>query len=356
MLPPTSTSVPAAASIRPTSVVVVDFPFVPVIAITGPFSQRHASSSSPIVSTPARRASSNTGCSNATPGLVTIRSAPASVAGRCPPSSSSTPASRNRGASSNDARVSVSITRAPLLASSFAAAMPLRAAPTTTTRRPSTVKSSTPSPPLQRRQTEQRKDDRQDEKTRDDLRLAPANQLEVMVDRRHLEDALAGQLEGCDLDDDRPRLHHEDAADDDEQQFLLDEDGDRAKRAAEGERADVTHEDFGGIRVVPEETEARADERAAEDRELARRRKAHQVQVLGELRVAGDISQRRERRSGDTERADGKPVQSIGEVYGVRPGDEDECRERQIQEPEIRNEVLEEREDQARAVERGRLL
>ena len=100
--------------------------------------------------------------------------------------------------------------------------------------------------------------------------------------RRHLEDALAGQLEGGDLDDHRERLEHEDAADDDEQQLLLDQDRDRAERAAERERPDVAHEDLGGVRVVPEEAEARADQRAAEDRQLAGRRKSDEQQVVGE--------------------------------------------------------------------------
>ena len=53
MLPPTSTRRPAASSMRPTSVVVVDFPLVPVMATIGPRSQREASSSSPITGTPA---------------------------------------------------------------------------------------------------------------------------------------------------------------------------------------------------------------------------------------------------------------------------------------------------------------
>ena len=80
MLPPTSTRLPAAVSMRPTSVVVVDFPFVPVMATTGPLTHRHASSSSPTISIPRERAASKTGCSSGTPGLATIRSASASVA------------------------------------------------------------------------------------------------------------------------------------------------------------------------------------------------------------------------------------------------------------------------------------
>ena len=52
MLPPTVTLKPAASSIRPVSAVVVDLPFVPVIAITRPCSQRDASSISPMTGTP----------------------------------------------------------------------------------------------------------------------------------------------------------------------------------------------------------------------------------------------------------------------------------------------------------------
>ena len=52
MFPPTVTANPAAWSIFPVNAVVVDFPFVPVMAITRPFSQRYASSTSPITGTP----------------------------------------------------------------------------------------------------------------------------------------------------------------------------------------------------------------------------------------------------------------------------------------------------------------
>src|SRR5215510_1287704 len=126
------------------------------------------------------------------------------------------PAARRRPASFTVDRVSVNTTRAPLRASNSAAATPLLAAPTTTTRRPSTVNDSlrTPSPQLQRRETEQRKDDGDDEKARDHLGLAPSNELEVVMQRRHLEHALAGELERGDLDDHRHPLEHEDAADD----------------------------------------------------------------------------------------------------------------------------------------------
>ena len=66
---PTSASTPAGlAASAPTSVVVVDLPLVPVIAIDRPSSQREASSSSPMIGTPAPRGSSNSGCHGGTPG------------------------------------------------------------------------------------------------------------------------------------------------------------------------------------------------------------------------------------------------------------------------------------------------
>ena len=80
MLPPTVTLKPAASRIRPVSAVVVDLPFVPVMAITRPRSQRDASSISPMTGTPRARARLNHRLIGGTPGLSTIRSASAKVA------------------------------------------------------------------------------------------------------------------------------------------------------------------------------------------------------------------------------------------------------------------------------------
>ncbi len=49
----------------------------------------------------------------------------------------------------------------------------------------------------------------------------PAELLEMMMDRRHLEDALAGALVEEHLDDDAQRLHHEQAADDAQHQLVV---------------------------------------------------------------------------------------------------------------------------------------
>src|SRR5256885_16700143 len=114
-----------------------------------------------------------------------------------------------------------------------------------------------PSSQLQRREAEQREDDREDHEARDHLRLAPADQLEVVVERRHAEQPLsARRLEVADLQDDGERLEEEDAADDRQEQLLLDQDRDEPERGAERERAAVAHENLGGGRGLPQGTAA----------------------------------------------------------------------------------------------------
>src|SRR5688572_4930761 len=195
MLPPTTAGSPAACSIRPVSVVVVDFPFVPVMAMTLPFNQRQASSSSPMIGTPRWRTASSAGRFAGTPGLKTTRSARPKTSPECPPRSSVTPAARSLPASSKAERSSLNVTRAPRETSSSAAAIPLRAAPTTTTFWPLTEDSFIRLPKLQRRETEQRKNDRDDQEARDDLWLTPSDQLEMVMQRRHPEHAFAREFE-----------------------------------------------------------------------------------------------------------------------------------------------------------------
>src|SRR5215471_19503370 len=118
------------------------------------------------------------------------------------------PFARRRSASGRSARVSASVTTAPRETSRSAAARPLFPAPTTSTCCPRTSKLIA-SPQLQREQTEEREDDREDQKPRDDLRFLPADEFEVMVERRHSEDTLAAHLVRRHLDDDRAGFEHE---------------------------------------------------------------------------------------------------------------------------------------------------
>ena len=64
--------------------------------------------------------------------------------------------------------------------------------------------------------------------------------------------------------------------------------------AAEGERADVAHEDLRGVGVVPEEAEAGADDRGAEDQQLARPGHVRDLQVGGEVDAPRHVGEDRE--------------------------------------------------------------
>src|SRR5262249_32945474 len=122
-------------------------------------------------------------------------------------------------------RDSLAVTVAPRAAQKSAVATPVLASPTTKTRLPvSSIETALPQ--FQRRQREQRKHQRDDPKSHDHLRLAPACQLKVVMDRRHPENALAAQLERADLQNHGKRLDNEDAADEKQKDLLLDDHGD----------------------------------------------------------------------------------------------------------------------------------
>src|SRR5271167_5120481 len=103
------------------------------------------------------------------------------------------------------------MTSAPPARSALALTSPEPPSPNTATFLPVKVVTgiTTKLPQLQGREPSQRQHDRDDPEANDDLRLGPAELLEMMMDRRHLEDALAGELERHHLHDDRHRLEHE---------------------------------------------------------------------------------------------------------------------------------------------------
>src|SRR3989338_4262222 len=319
MLPPTCVRRPASPKILPSSAVVVVLPFEPVTATTVPRRKRQASSSSEMISIPFPRAWTRAGSSSGTPGLKTMRSAARKSASSWPAHFTLTPRARRAAASAATADSglsSLTVTRAPRAARKRAAAAPVRASPTTSAFR--SFSSIVSSPQLQRAQGEQRENQRGNPETDDDLRLLPPDELEVVVERGHAEDAPAGQLEGADLQDHRQRLQDEHAADEEKQDLLLDDDGHGADGAAEGARADVAHEDFRGVGVVAKDAEGGAGHGGAEDGQLALLGHLGEVEVLGELGVAADVGERGEGAGGDGHAADGEPVQAVGEVDRVR--------------------------------------
>ena len=151
----------------------------------------------------------------------------------------------------------------------------------------------------------------------------PAQLLEMMMQRRHLEDTLlVAQFVAAHLQHHRDRFEDEDAADERQQQFLADDDGDRADGAAQSQRADVAHEDLRRMGVVPEKSDGCAHHGAAEDGQLADHGHALQFKVVGKDHVAADIGEHGQRAGGDDGAADGQTVEAVGQVHRVRRADQ----------------------------------
>src|SRR5438128_264769 len=66
---------------------------------------------------------------------------------------------------------------------------------------------------LQRRQGEQREDERGNPKPHDDFGFAPTQQFEMVMNRRHAEDAFSAQLERANLKNHAERLDDKNSAD-----------------------------------------------------------------------------------------------------------------------------------------------
>src|SRR6478609_9191083 len=147
-------------------------------------------------------------------------------------------------------------TVAPSRNASVAAARPLRPTPRIATCFPARVMVQLGN--LEQGEAEQGEHDGNDPEADDHLVFMPAEKLEMVVDRRHLEDPLFAELETAHLEDDGHRFHHEHAADDDEERLLLGADRGSSERAADGEGTGVAHEDLGRVAIGPEEAKTRA--------------------------------------------------------------------------------------------------
>src|SRR5712692_7854095 len=323
--------------------VVVVFPFEPVIPIKRPCRKRSASSTSLQMVTPFARASCNNGASAGTPGLGTIKSCSRNVISRWPPSSRFTPAVRSGAIISPisfSVRASVAVTFAPRVAQNSAVATPVLASPTTSTRLPRNsngfaIYLAKPAnqndflPQFQRRQRKQRKNQRGDPKPHDHFRFAPTEQFEMVMDGRHAEDALAAQFERTYLQNHGKSFNDEDTADEKEQDFLLDDDSDGAQCSSERQRANIAHEDFRGMRVVPEKPERSPHERPAEYGKFADARNVLNLEISGPAVVAAHVGQNRKRPRRDDRTADCQPIQPIRQVHRVGGTDNDDGRSHQ---------------------------
>src|SRR5262245_65735170 len=72
---------------------------------------------------------------------------------------------------------------------------------------------------FQSRKTQQREQNRDDQKSENDLRLLPPQQLKMVVEWRHLENAFAAQFERGNLDHHRQAFEHKEAAEHRKDQF-----------------------------------------------------------------------------------------------------------------------------------------
>src|ERR1700687_6195220 len=148
---------------------------------------------------------------------------------------------------------SLAITSAPPAFRAWQLARPEPPRPNTATVLPAKeVTGIKGSPQLQRGEAGQRHNHRDDPEPDHDLRFGPALLLEMMVQRRHPEQALAGELERHHLHDHRDRFQHEQPADHADHDLVLDGPRDRAEQAAERQRSGIAHEDRRRWRVEPE--------------------------------------------------------------------------------------------------------
>src|SRR5579872_5696587 len=333
ILPPSCASRPASRNKCATSAVVVDLPLVPVIATKGARGatrrlSRQKSSMSPMISIAAARAffavQCGSGWVSGTPGARTKAEKPRQ---------SASPSSQ-------------AATSAPPASSARAVARPEPPRPNSATLRPLKPATGIISPQLQGREADHGENEGDDPEAHDDLRLGPAELLEMMMDRRHFEDALAGHLERGDLHDDRKRLDHKQAADDRQHDLVLDRDRRGAEQAAKGQRAGIAHENLRRRRIEPEKADAGADQRAADDDEVAGMRHMVDAEIAGEEQIADEIGDEAERRRADHHRHDRQPIEPIREIDRIAEGDDDESAEEQKAPAEIDDEAVDERHGQ----------
>src|ERR1700722_2585095 len=251
---------------------------------------RQNSSISPITSTPASRAASTVqcgaGCVNGAPGVST--SAAKFAHDTLRKSAVIKPACA--ASASFSAPSSLAITSAPPAFKAWQLASPDPPSPNTATVLPAKeVTGITRSPQLESGEAGQRQHHRDDPEPDHDLRLGPSLLLEMMMQRRHPEHALAGELERYHLDDDRHRLQYEQPADYRQHDLVLDRNGDRTEHAAERERPGIAHEDRGRRRVEPQKAEPRPQHGAAQHRQFTGAGDIVDLKIIREHRIAGEI-------------------------------------------------------------------
>src|SRR5262249_62235558 len=124
-----------------------------------------------------------------------------------------------------------------------------------------------------------------------------AELLEVVVDWRHAEHALAGEFERYHLDDHRDGLDHEQPADNGKHDLVLGDDRDGSDETAERERAGVAHEDRGGGANETQKTKGGAPKGAAQHTPIARAGDGNDLQIYVVSRLTSRPQTRHTRHS-----------------------------------------------------------
>src|SRR5712664_2144374 len=182
---------------------------------------------------------------------------------------------------------------------------------------------TTYSPQLQGGEAGQRQHHRDDPEPDHDLRFGPALLLKMVMDRRHPEHALAGELERHHLHNHRDRFQHEQSADHREHDLVFDRDRDRAEHAAKRQRSGVAHEDRCRRRVEPQESQSRTQHRAAQHREFTGAGDVVDLQVIREHGVADEICDHAEACRRNHHGDDGKAIETVGQVDRIAGADND---------------------------------
>ena len=108
---------------------------------------------------------------------------------------------------------------------------------------------------------------------------------------------------------------------------MFGQNGNGTQRPAQRKATRIPHEYGSRWRIIPQKAQAPANQRHAENQQLARPRHIVDVQILSEINPAHRIGQNAKRRRGNHHRHNRQTVQAIGEINGIgRANDDDHCK------------------------------
>src|SRR5215470_13622163 len=139
----------------------------------------------------------------------------------------------------------------------------------------------------------------------------------MMMQGRHLKNALLAQLVRGHLQNHRTRLDDKYSSDERQQKFLLDDHGDGADCTTQSKRAHIAHENFRWVRVVPQESDRRSDHCTAKNGQLTDLRHALKLEIGSERRVPTHVGKNGQSSSRDHSATNGQTVETVGKINGV---------------------------------------